>query len=325
MDKFNMGVMGTGIIAAKMAAAINGLEEVNAYAAASRDLSKAQKFAEEWGFETYYGSYEEMVQDSDINLIYVATPHPFHYENAKLCMEHGKSVLVEKPFTVNAKQAKKLLDLAKEKGVFLAEAIWTRYMPGVSKIKDIIAAGRIGQVEFVEADLSAANCYVERLHNPALAGGALLDLGVYTLTFASLFLGEEVVSVRSRCLKYETGVDATDHIEFTYRDGRQAFLRTSMVSASRSEGKIIGTRGYIEVSGLNKLDKIRIYDAYGKPQETWETPLLVNGYEYEVLACKKAIEAGLLECEEMPHTKILTIMEQMDNLRAAWGLRYPFE
>lgn len=324
-DQFKMAVMGAGNIAAQMAAAINGLEEVEGYAVASRDLEKARQFAEKWKFTKYYGSYEEMVKDPDIQLIYIATPHSMHYENAKLCMEHGKNVLVEKAFTVNAEQAKELMDLSKEKGIFLAEAIWTRYMPGLHMIQNIIAEGRIGQVDSVEADFSVPISGIRRLHDPALAGGALLDLGIYTLTFASMFLGDDVVSTKSRCIKYATGVDATDHIELTYRDGRQAFLRTSMVSGSRNEGKINGTQGYIAVSNLNSLEKIEVFDASGQLQETRIPPQLVNGYEYEVLACKKAIEAGLLECAEMPHSEILLMMKQMDALRKNWGVVYPFE
>lgn len=326
-EKFKMAIMGTGNIAAQMAEAINGLQEqqIEAYAVASREAEKARQFAGKWNFVKYYGSYEEMAEDGDINLIYIATPHAMHYENARLCIEHGKNVLVEKAFTANAGQAKELIRLAHEKGVFLAEAIWTRYMPGLQMIREIIAAGKIGQVDSVEADFSVPISRIKRLHDPALAGGALLDLGVYTLTFASMFLGDDVVSARSRYIKYETGVDATDHMELTYRDGRQAFLRTSMVSGSGNEGRINGTGGYIQVTNLNSLEKIEVFDAAGQLQETLVPPQLVNGYEYEVMACKRAIEAGLLECAEMTHNEILLIMEQMDSFRASWGVVYPFE
>ena len=325
MEAFKMAIMGTGKIAKKMATAINGLNEVEAYAVASRDLERAQQFADEWHFAKYYGSYEEMVKDPDIKLIYIATPHAMHYENAKLCIEHGKNVLVEKAFTANAKQAKELIELAQKEKVFVAEAIWTRYMPGLRMIRDMIAEGRIGEVDSVEADFSVPISHVKRMYDPALAGGALLDLGIYTLTFASMFLGDDIVSVRSRCLKYSTGVDATDHIELMYRDGRQAFLRTSMVSGRRNEGKINGTKGYIEVTNLNSLDRIQVFNVDGQPQETIEVQLKVNGYEYEVLVCKKAIEEGRLECTEMPLAKTLEMMERMDELRREWGVLYPFE
>lgn len=325
MESFKMAIMGAGKIAAKMAAAINGLKEIEAYAVASRNLEKARQFAKEWNFVKSYGSYEEMVKDPEINLIYIATPHAMHYENAKLCIEHGKNVLIEKAFTANAKQAKELIDLAQKEKVFVAEAMWTRYMPGIQMLRDIIAEGRIGQVDSVEADFSVPISQRERLHNPALAGGALLDLGVYTLTFADMFLGDDIAAIKSRCIMYSTGVDATDHIEILYKDGRQAFLRTSMVSGPRNEGKINGTQGYIEVANINSLDKIQVFDACGQLQETLIPPKLVNGYEYEVLSCKKAIEAGQLECEEIPLAKTLEMMERMDALRREWGVVYPFE
>lgn len=320
-----MAIIGAGNIASQMARAINGLEAVNAYAIASRDLTKAQRFAGEYKFDKAYGSYEELVKDEEIDLVYIATPHSQHYAHAKLCIEHGKAVLVEKAFTANACQAKEIIELANKKGVFFTEAIWTRYMPGRKMIQDIIASGRIGKVDSVEADFSIPICNVPRMNDPALAGGALLDLGMYTLTFASMFLGDDIISTKSRCIKYKTGVDATDFIELTYRDGRQAFLRTSMVSGSKNEGKINGTDGYIEVFNLNCLEKINIYDGDGQLVDTMIPPQLVNGYEYEVLACKKAIEEGKSECAQMPHAETLLIMEQMDGLRREWGVIYPFE
>lgn len=323
--KFKMAILGAGHIATKMAMAINGLEDVEAYAIASRSLEKAKAFAEEYKFTKYYGSYEEMAKDSEIQLVYIATPHSHHYEHAKLCIENGKNVLVEKAFTTNAEQAQKLIDLARKKKVFMTEAMWTRFVPGVDIINQIIADGRIGDVDSVEADFSIPISGNLRLHEPSLAGGALLDLGIYPLTFASIFLGDNVAETRSRCIKFETGVDATAHIELTYTDGRQAFLRSSMVSGSRNEGKINGTKGYIAVTALNNFEKIEVFDAGGYFQETIIPPQIVNSYEYEVLASKKAIEAGLTECSEMPLDETLLMMKQMDALRESWGVVYPFE
>lgn len=325
MSRFNMAIMGAGNIASQMAKAINGLEEVNAYAIASRDLKKAQEFAKKYNFDKAYGTYEEMVRDEEIDLIYIATPHSEHCKNAKLCIEHNKAVLVEKAFTANAYQAKEIIKMAEEKGVFLAEAMWTRYMPGRQMIQNIIESGKIGEVDSVEADFSVPISNVPRLNDPALAGGALLDLGIYTLTFASMFLGNDIASVKSRCIKYKTGVDATDFIEFTYNDGKQAFLRTSMVSGSRNEGRINGTAGYIEVFNLNSLEKINVYDLNGQLKETLIPPQIVNGYEYEVIESKKVIEEGKSECSMMTHAETIIIMKQMDELRKSWGVKYPFE
>ncbi len=322
---WNMAITGTGNIASKMAETIRGLDETAAYAVASRDPDRAAAFARQWGFQTCYGSYEEMARDPNIDLVYIATPHAMHYDNARLFLEHGKHVLVEKAFTANAAQAKTLIDLSREHHVLLAEAMWTRYMPGVSMIRSLIRGGTIGRVDSVEADFSVPISHIRRLRDPSLAGGTLLDLGIYPLTFASLFLGDEICSTQSRCIRYETGVDATDHIILTYRDGTQAFLRTSMVSGPKNEGRINGTDGYLEVKNLNSLETILRYDASGKLLETLVPPVQINGFEYEVRSCLKAIGSGQRECEEMPHAKILSMMEQMDGLRRSWGIVYPFE
>ena len=185
-------ILGCGHIATKMAVAVKCLEKrgdgVEAYAVASRTQAKADDFARQYGFQKAYGSYSELVEDPDVDLIYIATPHSQHYESALLCINAGKNVLVEKAFCANALQASEVIALAEEKGVFLCEAMWTRFLPAVKIVKDGILAGRIGKVESVEADFSMALSHVERLRNPALAGGALLDLGIYSLTFADLFL-----------------------------------------------------------------------------------------------------------------------------------------
>lgn len=320
----NIGILGAGHIAESMAKAINGIkEQVCPYAIASRDLSRAREFADKWNFGKAYGSYEELAKDPDVDLIYVATPHSHHYECAKLCIENGKNVLVEKAFTANAEQAQELIELAKINNVFLAEAMWTRFMPGLKQIRELIDEGIIGEIDSVEADFSIPISDKERMRDPALAGGALLDLGVYTLTFASLFLGDDVAETSTRCIKYPTGVDGTDFIHFKYRDGREAFLRTSMISGDRNYGLINGTKGYLEIQGLNDLRIIKIFDAKGYYQKTIELEHMVNGYEYEILACKKAIEAGLKECDEMPLKQSMIIMRQMDSLRKLWNVIYP--
>ena len=187
MEQMKVGIIGAGRIAANMAKTLNGMDDAVAYAIAARNLDRAQKFAKEWGFEKAYGSYEELVNDPEVELIYIATPHPFHIEHAKLCITHGKPVLCEKPFTVNAAGAKEVFDLAKEKEVFITEAIWTRYLPSRKIIDDIIASGEIGELKGISANLGYDMRTKERLINPELAGGALLDVGIYPLNFASMY------------------------------------------------------------------------------------------------------------------------------------------
>ncbi|MDE7259130.1 MAG: Gfo/Idh/MocA family oxidoreductase, partial [Lachnospiraceae bacterium] len=184
MNKLKFAILAPGGIANSMAEAVSQLEEIECYAVASRNYDRAKSFADKWGFEQAYGSYEEMVQDPQVELIYVASPHSHHYPYAKLCLEHGKHVLLEKAFTVNAKQAEELITLARSNGHLLAEAFWPRYMPSRKMIDDLIAQGVIGEVHSVIADFGAPLTHVERLSNPELAGGALLDLGVYPINLA---------------------------------------------------------------------------------------------------------------------------------------------
>lgn len=326
MKQINMAILGAGNIAQQMAVAVNGLQnQVRAYAVASRRLEKAEAFAREWHFQKAYGSYEELAADPEVDLIYIATPHAMHYDNARLCVEHGKAVLVEKAFTANAAQARELIRLAEEKKVFLTEAIWTRYMPGRQIVESLLAQGVIGETISLEAEFSVPLSHKQRMYDPALAGGALLDLGMYCLTFASMYFGDEIAGVTSQAEKLDTGVDAMDDIYYTYADGKKAHLRTSMITGPVNRGEIKGTRGRIEVDTLNNFTAIRVYDNAGNLLQEPEIPVQINGYEYEVLACVRAMETGNLECEEMPHSETIEIMEQMDRLRREWGVVYPFE
>ncbi len=328
-------ILGCGSIATKMAAAVKAIENrgVEAYAVASRSLDKAEKFAKDYGFGRAYGSYEELTKDPAVDLIYIATPHSEHYNNILLCLEHGKNLLVEKAFTANALMASEVIALAEEKGVFLSEAMWTRFLPAVQMVKDLILAGKIGKVESVEADFSMPLSHIERLRKPELAGGALLDLGIYSLTFADIFLTDEaiagaenhIVETKTHCVKFDTGVDATDWIDLVYANGQVAHLKTSMVALLKNEGVIYGMDGFIRVLNLNDMVEIQLFDKAGSLLESITPPRIENCYEYEVLACKAALEKGQKECTEMPHSKTMQMMTQMDGLRASWGVSYPFE
>ena len=328
-------ILGCGFIATKMAEAVKAIESrgVEAYAVASRSLTKAEKFAKDYGFGRAYGSYEELAKDPAVDLIYIATPHSEHYNNILLCLEYGKNLLVEKAFTANALMASEVIALAEEKGVFLSEAMWTRFLPAVQMVKDLILAGKIGKVESVEADFSMPLSHIERLRKPELAGGALLDLGIYSLTFADIFLTDDeiagaenhIVQTKTHCVKFDTGVDATDWIDLIYANGQVAHLKTSMVAPLKNEGVIYGTDGFIRVLNLNDMVEIQLFDKAGSLLESITPPRIENCYEYEVLACKAALEKGQKECAEMPHSKTMQMMTQMDGLRASWGVSYPFE
>lgn len=318
-------ILAPGGIAHKMAEAVSGVEGVERYAVASRTYDKAKAFADKWGFEKAYGSYEEMLDDPEVELVYVATPHSHHYQYAKMCLEHGKHVLVEKAFTVNAKQAEELIRLAEEKGLFLTEAIWTRYMPSRKMIDDLIAGGAIGEVTSLSANLGYVLKDVERMKRPELAGGALLDLGVYPINFALMTFHGEVKNVTSTAVMSPEGVDWMNSMTLTFEDGKMAVLYSNMLAQTDREGVIDGTRGYMEIQNINNCEEIRVYDLDRKMTACYQVPEQINGYEYEVIACKKAIEEGRLECAEMPHSETLRVMKLMDEIRGQWGMKFPCE
>lgn len=320
-----MGILGAGRIAGTMAGTIREMPQVTSWAIASRSLEKAQAFAEEYGFEHAYGSYEELASDPEIDLIYIATPHSHHCAHAKLCIEHGKNVLVEKSFTQNAKQAREVLAMAKEKGVLVTEAIWTRYMPMRKTLDEILAGGMIGTPHSLYATLSYPVAHKERMTDPALAGGALLDIGVYALNFASMAFGDELQKVDASAILTEKGVDACDSITLHYKDGRMAVLHSDMRAACNREGAIYGDRGYIMVRNINNCEGIRVYNLRHELIAEYQTPEQITGYEYEVEACMRAIEEGRTECPEMPHAETIYIMELMDEIRAQMGVIYPDE
>lgn len=325
MKKFNVGIIGTGNIAGVMADTLCKMKNVRAYAVASREKVKADVFARKYGCKAAYGSYEELVKDKKVDLVYIATPHSAHYENAKLCIENGKPVLCEKSFTANAQQAEELIRLAKEKSVFLAEAIWTRYMPMLTTIREAIGSGVIGEPKTLTANLGYLVSGLDRMQNPALAGGALLDVGVYTLNFALMLFGNNIERISSFCSYSESGVDEQNTITLQYHDGKIAALNSSMVSLSDRKGIIYGTKGFAIVENINNFESITLYDTSYKKLAMYKAPKQISGYEYEVEACMKAIREHRLECVEMPHSETLRVMKLMDGLRKEWGIVYPFE
>lgn len=318
-------ILAPGHIAQSMAKAVTGIEKIERYAVASRDLKRAEDFAAQWGFEKAYGSYEEMLKDPEVELVYVASPHSHHYQHAKLCLEHGKHVLVEKAFTINARQAEELIGLSREKGLLLAEAIWTRYMPSRKMIDELVEKGTIGEITSLTANLGYALSHVERLQNPKLAGGALLDLGVYPINFALMVFHGKLQKVNSTAVLSPKGIDWTNSMTLTFEDGKMAVLHSNMLSMTDRQGVINGEKGFIEVQNINNCDEIRVYDMERRLTARYQVPEQINGYEYEVISCIRAIEAGQVECEEMPHSEILRVMKLMDEIRAMWGMKYPGE
>lgn len=325
----NIGILGAGNIARTMANTVNNMkknntENVTLSAIGSRSKEKAEVFAGEFNIPKAYGSYEELARDDTLDLIYIATPHSRHYEDCMLCLESGRSILCEKAFTANGKQARRIMEYAEEKKLFVSEAIWTRYLPMRFTLDSIIASGVIGKISSLTANLGYSLGHVERLIKPELAGGALLDLGVYTINFALMAFGGNVADIKSACVKNEYGVDSNNSIILTFDDGKTALLHSNALSNTDRRGILYGDKGRIEFENINCCEGISVILNDGSVTH-YERPKLITGFEYEVAAAAKAISEGRTECPEMPHSETLRVMDIMDGLRREWGIRYPFE
>ena len=237
-----LGIIGAGHIAIKMARTLAGKPQgCECYAVASRDLEKARAFASEHGIPKAYGSYKELVEDPEVDIVYIATPHSFHHEHTRMALECGKPCLVEKAFTMNAREAEDLVNISESMGVFLTEAIWTRYLPMSHKVAELLNEGIIGEPKLLRASLCYPVTHKERIQRPELGGGALLDLGVYVLNFARMYFGTDIVKTATSCVTGPTGVDLQESISLTYGDGRMANLQASALCINDRQGIISGT------------------------------------------------------------------------------------
>ncbi len=319
-----IGIIGCGRIARKMVATVQGMDDACIYAVAARDGEKATAFASEFGIEKHYDSYEKLCKDDEVDLVYIATPMNFHKEHMLLAIDNGKAILCEKSFTVNAKEAEEVIEAAKKKNVFIAEAIWTRYMPSREIINDIIRSGKIGQITTISANLGYKISEKERVQKPELGGGALLDIGVYPINFALMAEeGKILKSITGSAVKNDLGCDFKDSITLTFEDGAQAVLFTDVTINTDRKGFIYGTEGYIEVNNINNPEAIYLYSGERTPVLLEEYPIKhrISGYEYEVEEAVKAIEEGKTEATFMPYHETLRVMRIMDALRGIWDVK----
>lgn len=329
----NVAILGAGRIAQSMARTLAMMASdaryaslVTPYAVASRSAAKARAFAQQFGLRTSYGSYRDMLADPNADLVYIATPHSLHAEQAVACMRAGKHVLVEKPFAVNVDEARHMLNVSSATNRFCGEAMWTRFMPSRLIIDRIVSSGRIGAVTSIAADLSYPMTHKKRLTDPNLAGGALLDVGVYPLNFIDMVIGgREVTKIVTSMTPLPTGVDAQNATTLYFDDGTMANATSSMMCASDRAGHIRGTNGYIDCANINDISAIDVYNADHTLVDHIDVPAQLTGYEYEVAAAVRAIRAGRRDCIEMLHADSLRMLALTDTLRARWQLRYPFE
>ena len=321
------GILGTGKIAKLFAAALQQTPNAQLAAVASRSLDSATKFAAGYGALRSHGSYQALADDPDIDVVYIATPHPMHHENALMCLHGGKALLVEKSFTMNRREAEDIVTLARAKKLFVMEAMWTRFLPAVQEARRIVDSGEIGTPANLSADFGfTANVGPEhRLFNPALGGGALLDLGIYPLSMAAFFLGG-VASVKAQAEMTATGVDMQTVFTLVHEGGGMSSCISSLRSRTSSELRISGTKGYLRLHDRfheTEAFTVTVVDGASRTERTVNVPRSGNGYTHEAQEVGRCLRAGLIESPVMPLDETLNIMGTLDAIRAQIGLRYP--
>jgi predicted dehydrogenase len=326
VEEVSWGILGTGAIASKFAEGLQSVDGAELAAVGSRDRQRADVFGEKWDAPRRHGCYVELADDPEVDVVYVATPHVFHRENSILCMEAGKAVLCEKPLAINAEQVRQMIDCARSQGVFLMEAMWTRFLPPIERLNELIAEGRIGEPRLLRAEFCfRAGWDPEgRLLNPELGGGALLDVGCYTVALASQLFGGPPEEVCALAHLGETGVDEQSAMLLRYAEGRLAVLTCAVRTSTPHEALVAGTEGWIRAhdpwwSGS------RLTVATEDGQETLEFQIEGNGYNYEAAEVGTCLREGLTESETMPLEESLSVAETMDRIRQQWGLVYPAE
>jgi predicted dehydrogenase len=317
------GIIGLGNIAGKFAEDLLLIENAVLQGVASRDASKARIFAETYKARKVYDNYETLTQDPDIDIIYIATPHVFHFEHTMLCLKAGKAVLCEKPFAMNLVEAKTMLDEAKRRNLFIMEAMWTRFIPGTEKVLELIANGAIGSIELVKADFGfkGDGNLESRVYNKSLGAGSLLDIGIYPV-YLSLLLCGVPDTIRAIANFTNTGVDASTSMLFGYASGTNACLESTIIADTPIEALIFGTNGSLQMhSRFHHTKEITLKLNDGK-MESFNQDYTGNGYYHEILEVMHCLQHGLTESPKMPHSISLNLMQILDEVREKIGLRY---
>ena len=325
------GVMGTGWIAEKFCGALRSLEGYGAqlYAVGSRKKETADAFAARHGFARAYASYEELAADPNVDVVYIATPHRFHLENALLCIRSGRAILCEKAFTVNGDEAEKIAEEAKARGVFAMEAFWPRFQPLNRLLRKLVCEQKIiGDVRMLQVDFDKLEDWPDehRIYNPELAGGTTLDLGIYTMSYAAYFLGADVRDIHAVATIGKGGVDDQCAIIAAHQSGALSVQPAALQTDGRREALFLGTRGRIRVPDFFKPPYLEIVDdKSGETRRVEREPFLYNGYEYEAIEVMDCIRAGESQSRIMPLDESVALMRLLDRCRADFGFRYPFE
>ena len=323
MDKtIRWGIAGPGVIANKFALALKNVDGAELVAVASKTDKKARDFANKYDIPMVFSSYEEMAASQDIDAVYISTIHTLHKPCAEIFLNAKKHVLCEKPVCVNSSQATELCECAKENGVFLMEAMWTRFLPAISEALKICKSGEIGQIRGVKADF----CYFcseeedGKLYSNELAGGALLDVGVYGLNFASIFLGDNPVSIIA-VSDIADGVDCHTNILMKYENGAIASLSSAINVPKPEDGYIYGTKGYIYLPSFYGAKELFV--SVNNEKRHILKPSIGDGFEEEIYEVCRCIREGKLQSDVMPMSESINILKQMDIIREKIGLKYP--
>lgn len=320
------GILGPGAIARSFAEGLKSAADAQLVAVGSRDQAKAEEFGAKYDAPNRHGSYQALVEDPEVDAIYVATPHTFHKEHCLLALNAGKPVLCEKPFTINAPEAEAVVQTARERKVFLMEGMWSRFFPLMTRLREIVQAGEIGPVRMVEADFGFRAGFnpQSRLFDPQLGGGALLDVGVYVVSFASMILGAPD-RVAGLATLGETGVDEQSAMILGHPNGALAMLSTAVRTNTPHNAVILGEEGRIVIQPPFWKPVKMTVSRSGKPDEVIEAPFVGSGFNYEAEEVGRCLAAGKLESDILPLDESLAIMRTMDSLRAQWGIVYPTE
>lgn len=314
----NIGIIGAGSIANKVANYIDKLDNINVYAVASRDINKAKTIS---CAQKYYDDYQQLCQDSDVDIIYITTPHSFHYQHIKLALENNKNVICEKPFCINAKQASEVIKLAQDKKLYLQEAMWTRFMPSRFLISDIINDNVIGDITQIDANIGYPITNKERITTKELAGGALLDIGIYVVSFVTTYLGYDYDSLTATSILNENGVDLITNIVFTYGN-KMCTLSANVCSKTSNNAFIYGTKGYIKIDNVNNPKVIEVYNHNQELLKQYNMDKIISGYEYQFIEADKAINNNLLEPGMHTSADILKTLSILDDIRKKINVIY---
>ncbi len=325
-QQFRWGILGTGGIARTFVADLQ-LTGHQVTAVGSRAAQTAEAFASQFGIERAHASYQALVADQNVDIVYIATPHPRHHADATLALAAGKHVLVEKPFTINAGEARDLVELAARRGLVILEAMWTRWLPHMVEIRRLLGEGAIGDVRAVMADHTQLlpGDPTHRLNSLELGGGALLDLGVYPISFASEVLGTPE-SVQASATLRVTGADVETGVLLRYPEGRTAVIYTASNTPGPNRAAVVGTGGRIEIDPVwYTATSFRVYDAEGGLGSSFESDVPGRGMQYQADEIERLVAAGKLSGEVLPLEESVSIMRTMDQVRELIGLRYPGE